>query len=398
MSGSDPGDLRPLAGEGRSTGRRWPRPQLVAPSTEPPAPAVAGIDAHNHLGRWLSADGSFVGGPLDELVELMAGAQLTTVVNLDGRWGEELEENLERYDRRDPRRVVTFCHLDWRLLQLGDAASPECQRVLAEQLADSARRGARGVKVWKDLGLGVRDASGALVLPDDPRVVGVLRVAGELGLPVLIHGRPGGLLRAAGCRQRAARQADRDAVVVVQRSGLPHLRATPGGPACARRRLPRDDVRRSSRRGMRPRRGGRGARDPAQLPVDTSGRLRRARLGRQPRRFQALVEPRPECCSRTACSWTPAAVRRWWRFLETADEHFDYGEPGRPPEQGNWRISGAALPRTLLPALYRDNAARCSASEGAGGRGSAKAESASPRHAGANARAVGGLDLQPGGQ
>ncbi|MEZ5097444.1 MAG: amidohydrolase family protein [Nocardioides sp.] len=187
MSGSDPGDLRPLAGEGRSTGRRWPRPQLVAPSTEPPAPAVAGIDAHNHLGRWLSADGSFVGGPLDELVELMAGAQLTTVVNLDGRWGEELEENLERYDRRDPRRVVTFCHLDWRLLQLGDAASPECQRVLAEQLADSARRGARGVKVWKDLGLGVRDASGALVLPDDPRVVGVLRVAGELGLPVLIH-------------------------------------------------------------------------------------------------------------------------------------------------------------------------------------------------------------------
>ncbi len=58
---------------------------------------------------------------------------------------------------------------------------------LQDQLAASAGAGARGVKVWKDLGLTVRDSSGALVTPDDERVVKVLRTAGDLGLPVLIH-------------------------------------------------------------------------------------------------------------------------------------------------------------------------------------------------------------------
>jgi len=32
-----------------------------------------------------------------------------------------------------------------------------------------------------------RDSSGILVSPDDERVIGLVRRAGELGLPVLIH-------------------------------------------------------------------------------------------------------------------------------------------------------------------------------------------------------------------
>ncbi|MEI2819536.1 MAG: amidohydrolase family protein [Marmoricola sp.] len=66
-------------------------------------------------------------------------------------------------------------------------ASPESRQALVDNLADSALRGAKGVKVWKDLGLTRRDATGELVLPDDPRVIEVLGVAGDLGLPVLIH-------------------------------------------------------------------------------------------------------------------------------------------------------------------------------------------------------------------
>ncbi len=38
---------------------------------------------------------------------------IATVVNLDGRWDDELEANLDRYDRAHPGRVVTFCHVDW---------------------------------------------------------------------------------------------------------------------------------------------------------------------------------------------------------------------------------------------------------------------------------------------
>ena len=58
---------------------------------------------------------------------------------------------------------------------------------LREPAGPAAAHGARGLKVWKDLGLGVTDADGALVSPDDPRVVEVIRHAGDLGLPVLIH-------------------------------------------------------------------------------------------------------------------------------------------------------------------------------------------------------------------
>ena len=47
--------------------------------------------------------------------------------------------------------------------------------------------GAAGVKVWKDLGLQVRDGDGRLVLPDDERLAPCGTTAGELGIPVWWH-------------------------------------------------------------------------------------------------------------------------------------------------------------------------------------------------------------------
>ena len=38
------------------------------------------------------------------------------IVNLDGRWGSELADNLARYDHAYPGRFATCCHLDWREL------------------------------------------------------------------------------------------------------------------------------------------------------------------------------------------------------------------------------------------------------------------------------------------
>src|SRR5690606_20499555 len=114
-----------------------------------------------------------------ELIETMDARHVESIVNLDGMWGEELEANLDHYDRAHPGRFYTFCQLDWSLL-----ARPDGDRELLEQLSDSARRGARGVKIWKNLGLEVRDSSDALVAPDDPRVIALVARAGELGLPV----------------------------------------------------------------------------------------------------------------------------------------------------------------------------------------------------------------------
>ena len=82
-----------------------------------PRPCVPAIDAHNHLGRWLSDwvrdDGGWVVEDVGALLALMDETGVEAIVNLDGRWGAELEANLDRYDRAHPGRFFTFCHVDW---------------------------------------------------------------------------------------------------------------------------------------------------------------------------------------------------------------------------------------------------------------------------------------------
>jgi predicted TIM-barrel fold metal-dependent hydrolase len=48
--------------------------------------------------------------------------------------------------------------------------------------------------------------------------------------------------------------------------------------------------------------------------------------------------------------------RLYFRFLETADEYFDY--PSHASRQGRWNIYGLHLPDDVLRKVYRDNALR----------------------------------------
>ncbi len=342
---------------------QWrPRPAVVLPAHEVPAPAVPVVDVHNHVGRWLAADGAWLVPDTAELASTLTAAGVETLVNLDGRWDDELVANVERYDRAAPGAYLTFCHVEWA--QLAGSGGPDDREVVARltaQLEQSARAGARGVKVWKDLGLSVRDATGTLVRPDDPRVMAVLRAAGELGLPVLIH------------------TADPVAFfdpLDEHNERLDELAAMPewwfGGPehptfaelvdalhrlvgACSATTFVGAHV------GCHAEDLGAVGDALARLPnwhVDTGGRL--GEVGRQPRAFRRLLEAFPDRVLFGSDCYPPdlAEYRRWWRFLETDDEHFSYCDEGEVPPQGRWRISGAALPRTLLPALYRDNAQR----------------------------------------
>lgn len=355
-------DMRPLAGgDHESTQRVWPRPTVVLPQTHLDQPFCRGIDIHNHLGRWLSADGTFLGGSADELSAVLDDVHLDAVVNLDGMWGEELQANLDRFDAVMPDQVYTFAHIDWDLLLQGDAASSESRHALVDNLADSASRGAKGVKVWKDLGLTRRDATGELVLPDDPRVIEVLGVAGDLGLPVLIHtADPVAFFEPL---DRANERWDELAEMPSWWFGAPEFPSFNRlidalhtlVEACPQTTFVGAHV------------GGHAENLAAvgdalhrlrNFNVDTGGRM--GEIGRQPRAFRRLVEAFPDrVLFGTDCfPIDPDAVRHWWRFFETDDEYFDYGTPGEPPGQGNWHISAANLPQSLLPGLYRDNALR----------------------------------------
>lgn len=335
--------------------RDWhPVSQLRAASTVVTRTAEPAIDVHNHLGRWLTDDGDWMIDDVPALVALMDECGIATIVNLDGMWGDEVTANVERYDRAFPGRFLTFCQLDWaRIDEPG---------VLTASLDDSAARGARGLKVWKNLGLTVRDAVGDLVLPDDPRVVAVLRHAGSLGLPVLIHTadpiaffepldadnerldelreQPDWWFGDRAVHPGFDRLLDAHAALVL---ACPDTRFIGAHAGCAA-----EDLDRVSR-----------LLDAApNYTIDIAGRM--AELGRQPRRFAALVERHPDRVL-FGTDIYPASREQFAlhaRFLETLDEAFEYA-PGEPvPPQGRWTVSGIGLGADALRAVYRDNAAR----------------------------------------
>ena len=83
---------------------------------------------------------------------------------------------------------------------------------------------------------------------------------------------------------------------------------------------------------------------------------RHAELGRQPRRARAFFLKYPDrILFGTDASPEEAMYRNWFRFLETADESFDYWNA---PGQGRWTISGLDLPRDVLEKVYAKNAER----------------------------------------
>jgi predicted TIM-barrel fold metal-dependent hydrolase len=156
--------------------RQMVRRELTDLDPRPPAPM---IDAHNHLGRWLT--GTWSVPDAGALVGLMDELGVEAVVNLDGMWGEELDANLDRYDRAHPGRFATFAQWDRSLFARDGWAE------LGALMADAFDQGARGLKVWKDLGLHLRDASDALVMPDDTRLDPVWDAVAAAGRPVTIH-------------------------------------------------------------------------------------------------------------------------------------------------------------------------------------------------------------------
>lgn len=339
---------------------QWqPRSMLSAQRSEVAGPTFPVIDVHNHLGRWLSNDDDWLVPDVSELLAVMDASAVDHIVNLDGRWGDELCDNIARYDAAHPARFSTFCHLDWRMLEQDDTATSATEQLLMS-LETSSRAGARGVKVWKDLGLTVRDATGALVMPDDARVVAALQAAGELDLPVLIHtADPVAFfepLDAANERWDEL-QANphwwfgdgRHPTFEELMGSLDRLlEACPGTTfigahvGCWAENLDAVGDFLSRHRHWH---------------VDLGGRL--AEIGRQPRRFAALVEQFPERVLFGTDAFPPTRqdYSRYYRFLQTSDEHFAYSDE-QPPPQGRWSIYGCRLPDQLLRAVYRDNAHR----------------------------------------
>jgi predicted TIM-barrel fold metal-dependent hydrolase len=333
-----------------------PTPSVRRELTDlPPRPPAPMFDAHNHLGRWLT--GSWTVPDVDALIAMMDGLGVETIVNLDGMWGEELDANLDRYDRAHPGRFATYAQWDRRRFELG--AWDE----IAAQLRDAFASGAKGLKVWKDLGLHLRDESGELVMPDDARLDPTWDAVAEAGVPVTIH-----VADPVAFFQPLDERNER----------LEELLVNPDWWFGDRERFPSFERIMESLESLVARRSdvtwigahvlcnGENTAWVARMLdtypnvyADVAARI--AELGRVPRAARALIEAHPDrfLLGTDAFPPDPAVYEIHRRFLETADEYFPYDvDPEEAPSQGRWAISGLDLPPEVLRAVYGSNAKR----------------------------------------
>lgn len=152
-----------------------PESTLVVPGEIIRKAAYPFIDIHSHLWRMASMDLTRTTAQMDSL-------NMRVLVNLSGRSGETLKQMAEAAEAQAPGRFIIFANIDFDGMDEEDWT----ERTVA-QLEEDYRNGARGLKIFKNLGLTVTDSEGNRVPTDDPRIDPVWAKAGELGMPVLIH-------------------------------------------------------------------------------------------------------------------------------------------------------------------------------------------------------------------
>jgi predicted TIM-barrel fold metal-dependent hydrolase len=332
-----------------------PRAAVRRPMSQVPRARFPVIDAHAHLGRWLT--GTWTAPDVGALLATMDAANVSIVVNLDGMWDEELGANLARYDRRHPDRFVTFAQWDRSLVgehrDFGERLGAQVRRAISD--------GARGLKVWKDLGLHLRDPVGASMMPDDERLDPVWDACAAGGVPVLMHtGDPAAFFDPFdGSNERVEELLEHPDWWFGDRSRFPSFDALADAfeALVARRHdvafvgahvagLAEDLGRLDRMLGAYP-----------NLHADIAARI--AELGRVPRMAAALMRRHPDRFL-FGSDGVPPVTEEYamsFRFLEAEDEHVPYSPDAVPP-QGRWAISCLALPDDLLAAVYAGNARR----------------------------------------
>jgi len=332
-----------------------PQARLVTKTTEVAKPRFPVIDAHNHVGGLFG--GRWAKQPVEKLLDVLDEAGVMAYVDLDGGWGEEiLEQHLDHFKMAAPERFQVFGGVNWDAWtdhgdNFGDWA--------AGRLRNQAKKGAQGLKVWKNFGLQIRDQHDALVAVSDQRLDPLWATAGELNLPVMIH-----------VADPVAFFDPLDATNERWEELYSHPDwHFPSPPYPTFQTIIDDLAELVSRHPQTTFIGahvGCNAENLAWVSelmrrcnnfyVDISARI--SELGRQPyaaRRF--FLENSDRILFGTDMGPDLDSYRIYYRFLETDDEYFNYGT-SEIPGQGRWSIYGVFLPDDVLEKVYHLNARR----------------------------------------
>lgn len=319
-----------------------PRSTLRLPIHPILKPRFPAIDYHNHLD---SMDPK-------EVLRIMDECGVERIVNITMQVGSAAFGMMDRFALVSKERFHTIGWMDWTGLEKPDFFSRS-----VEYLERLVERGAVGFKIWKDLGLTLRDSSGHLLRVDDERLAPLFDKARELDIPVMFH---------TSDPLAFYEPIDRFNERYEELSAHPDWSFH--GAQYSKSELLEQRNRVFARHPETRFVGahiGECAEDLSYLAkmleqfpnvvVDLSARVNE--LGRQPysaREFFLKFADR----ILFGADLLPdvATYRLYYRFLETADEYFDY--PSHASRQGRWNIYGIFLPDDVLRKVYRENALR----------------------------------------
>ncbi len=321
-----------------------PRSTLVVPEHPTPRAGYPFVDVHSHH-RGVP-DRAYV----ESLIRAMDGMNMAVLVNLSGGSGPGLARMVEALEGRRPGRFAVFANLDF-----SGIGEPGWGERAARQLAEDVASGARGLKIFKSLGLTVTDARGRRVPVDDPRIDPVWEMAGELGVPVLIHSADPAPFwephdrfneRWLELKQRPGRKRGPDDPAPWEQiiSEQHHVFRKHPGTTFINAHL-----------GWMGNDLGRLGALLDELPnvyVEIGAVL--AELGRQPRFARRFFVEHQDRILFGKDAWAPDEYPVYFRTLETADEYFDYYRK----RHAHWKLYGLDLPDEVLRKVYYENALR----------------------------------------
>lgn len=326
-----------------------PVPMLHAPAHNVDRAKYYVVDVHNHVNDAARIDDHMAP---DRVIEIMNATNVKTVVILTGMWGDKLQQVVDEMVKPYPGRFMVFAQIDWSKID-----DPNFGEEMVAQLDDAVTRGARGLKQLKDLGLNIRDKSGKLIAIDDPRLDPIWDECGRLGIPVSIHvSDPEAFFHPVNNTNERYEELTEHPDWNFYGSQFPSKESL---LAARDRMFAKHPHTTFVALHM--------ANWPENLDyvshmLDTLPNVmvefgaREAELGRQPRRAREFfIKYQDRIMFGTDNGMDEAMYRNHFRWLETADEYFDYwGYPG----QGRWEIYGLDLPDPVLEKIYHKNAER----------------------------------------
>jgi predicted TIM-barrel fold metal-dependent hydrolase len=314
------------------------------------------INVHAHFTYWLEKMS------LEDMVNIMDKCGVASAVDLDGYAPNELKKRVEEYRTKYGGRFLQFYHV-WFPDERQPLPDSFYQKEV-DAIEEAVKMGARGVKVWRNLGLKTVDHAERLLTVDDPRLDALWTKAGELKVPVLIHvGDPdAGFLPVDRFNERFEQLRAKN-----DRLGLGMSYAGPGFPAKTVILQQFENIVKKHPNTMFI--GAHMAESAENLQhlsslldrypnlyVDISAQA--SELGRQPYTSrQFFIRYQDRILFGTDGNPRERNYRAYFRFLETADEYFDY--PYSEVESfGRWKIYGLFLPEEVLAKAYYKNATR----------------------------------------